>query len=433
MAGLSRYVAPAGAPIAGRDLLRWAATAVASGRAGDRLCDALGARFGARSYVLTSTGRAGMTLLLQAMRRIAPADRDEVVVPSYTCYSVAASAVKAGLKVRLVDIDPATLDFAADALQRTDFRRVLAIVATNLYGLPNDMPALASIARAEGVFLIDDAAQAMGARVAGRPSGTWGDAGLFSFDKGKNVCAIDGGVLLTDSAELSAAIDAEVAALPGPSAVERALHVAKALAYFAMLRPAAYGIATRLPGLRLGETVFTTDFPLHRPDPRLSALASTMLGQLETFTAARQANAGAWLSALAGRPGVETIRAVDRATPVYLRLPVLLDSEAARSAAITALNASGIGATRSYPASLVDVPALAPALVGPLPPMAGGRHVAARILTLPTHPFVELGDIARAAAVLGSAIIGARPARPAAFATPRAAASAGVERLGENH
>lgn len=368
--------------------------------ADERLRDVLSARFGDRSYVLTSTGRAGMTLLLKAMRRVAPPERDEVVLPSYTCYSVAASAVKAGLRVRLADVDPETLDFAPDGLQRTDFRRVLAIVATNLYGLPNDMPALTALSRAQGLFLIDDAAQALGAAVCGRPSGTWGDAGLFSFDKGKNVCAIDGGVILTTSAALATALDREVASCPGPSVLGSAVHVAKALAYFALLRPAAYGAATRLPGLRLGETVFTTDFPLHRQDPRLSALASTMLSRVDAFNAARQRNASSWLDALSGLTGLRTIRLADGVNPAYLRLPVLLPNQLVRDEAIAALTAAGIGATCSYPASLGDVPGLASSLVGTLQPMTGGRQVAARILTLPTHPFVAPLDIQNAARLL---------------------------------
>ena len=178
-----------------------------------------------------------MTLLLRAMRRLCPPTRNEVIVPSYTCYSVAASVVKAGLRIRIVDIDPATLGYAAPELESADFSRVLAIVATNLYGLPNDLPALARLARARGVFLIDDAAQAMGASIGGRPSGTWGDAGLFSFDKGKNVSAIDGGVVVVNSGALAEAMELETAGLPSPGISRAGVDIAKAIAYSVLLRP----------------------------------------------------------------------------------------------------------------------------------------------------------------------------------------------------
>src|SRR5687767_12905029 len=156
-----RYLAPSGAPIRLSDLARWAGRALTPANSHAALADLVREKFGVRHAAFTSTGRAGMTLMLQAMRRLAGPARDEVVMPSYTCYSVAASAVKAGLKVRLVDINPDTLDIDQDDLARNDLTRVLAIVATNLYGLPNDLPALSAIARRHGVFLIDDAAQAM--------------------------------------------------------------------------------------------------------------------------------------------------------------------------------------------------------------------------------------------------------------------------------
>ena len=412
-----RYLAPAGAPITGADLVAWAHAVAGRHSGGSALPEALRARFGDRHYFLSSTGRAGMTVLLRAMRRLAATDRDEVVVPSYTCYSVPASAIKAGLKVRLVDIDPATLDYAPDALARTDFRRVLAVVATNLYGLPNDLPAWAPLARANGAFLIDDAAQAMGASVGGRASGLWGDAGLFSFDKGKNVSAIDGGVVVTGSEPLAEALRLETATFGPPSRPSSLVHVVKALAYFVMLRPSLYGIATSLPGLGLGQTIFTTEFPLAGPDPRLSALAATMLPHLDEFTRARRANAHALLARIADLPTLTPVLARDQAIPAYLRLPVLASTESARNAAIVALNAAGIGATRSYPASLADVPELQPALVSHAHAMPGGRHVAQRIITLPTHPLVTPADVVRLGSLLEGLFSSGAPATLASVST----------------
>jgi perosamine synthetase len=418
MSVFPRYLAPAGAPISTADLLAWSRSIAGAQSGGEALRQALCARFGDHHFLLTSTGRAGMTLLLRALRRVGPADRDEVVVPSYTCYSVAASAVKAGLKVRIVDIDPETLDFDRQALAETDLRRALALVATNLYGWPNDMAALTKVTRDRGIFLIDDAAQSMGATVDGRLSGLWGDAGLFSFDKGKNVCAIDGGVVVTASADIAEALRADAASLSPPPFVTSAGHVAKALAYYAMLRPAAYGLATRVPGLSLGRTIFTTGYPVAGPDPRLSALAAVMLPRLDEFLAVRRANANALLRLVQQLPGVRTIRAGGRATPAYLRLPLLMDSEQTRDSAIATLTGAGIGATRSYPLSLADVPELQPSLVPDPRPLDGGRRVARTIVTLPTHPFVTAEDVRRIGARLQATLTSAREAAaPAARAS----------------
>ena len=356
-----------------------------------------------------------MTLLLRAMRRLRPA-QDEVVVPSYTCYSVPASAVKAGLKVRIVDVDPVTLDYEPTQLERTDFSRVLAVVATNLYGLPNDLPRWSQLARDRGVFLIDDAAQAMGAAVGGSLSGTWGDAGLFSFDKGKNVSSIDGGVVFTKSDELAAALQSEWSGMRAPSASTTAMYLAKVLVYALMLRPRLYGVPARMPWLGLGKTVFTTDFPTNNPAAVLSALAAVMLPKLETLTQARVANAHALTDRVASLPGVRVLSVRRDARPAFLRLPLLVGAPLHRDGVIAALNAAGIGATGSYPASLVDVPELQPAVVSSTA-APGGRQVASRIITLPTQPFMTAPDIDRAFDVLRCVIAaGTHDARTAAAA-----------------
>ncbi len=352
---------------------------------------------------LLSTGRAGMTLLLGALRRLAGSGesrvgtvRDEVVLPTYTCYSVAASVVKAGLRVRLVDIDPSTLDYDVDRLHDTDLSRTLAIVATNLYGLPGDLPALSRFASARGIFLVDDAAQAMGARVGGRASGTWGDAGLFSFDKGKNVSAIDGGVLVTHSERLAEALRHDVGQLHRPGTGESLGGVLKALGYATLLRPSVYWIPNRIPQLGLGRTVFTTEYPIEQPIPALTALAITMMRRLDAFTRTRQANAAAMLGELSAVPAIRTVRPLAGSTPVYLRLPVLAANAVMRDTLLAALNDAGIGASGSYPRSLADVPDLRPSLANPDAPSEGGREVASCLVTLPTHGLLTASDRRRA-------------------------------------
>ena len=395
-----RRVAPAGAPIRARDLARWVARVARDGDPRAALEARVTARFGVPHAIPTSTGRAGLSLLLQAMRSLAPAVRTEVIVPAYTCYSVPASVLRAGLVPRPVDVDPVTLDYDPEALERTDASRAVAILATNLFGLPNDLPRIAAFARRHGAALVDDAAQAMGASVSGRASGTWGDAGLFSFDKGKNVSAIDGGLVVVHQAALAAAVRALADALPEPPAPRRLTHVVKALAYAGMLHPWVYGLPSRIPGLGLGRTPFTTDIVFERMDPNLAALAVVMLDRLEAFTADRTRNADLLRARLGTCRGISLVRPIATATPVHLRLPLLVDDAARRDALLSRLQAIGIGATGSYPQSLVDVPDLRPSLPDH-PPAPGARSVAARIVTLPTHSYLGAGDIDRVVAVIG--------------------------------
>lgn len=398
-----RHLAPAGAPITAADLAAAASRLALSEDPRDELRKLICRRFAVPHAVVTSTGRAGMTLLLRAMRHLAPAHKTEVVLPSYTCYSLAASTVKAGLRPRLVDISPRTLDFDRSALDRTDFSRVLAIVATNLFGLPNDLPALTARAKAENVFLIDDAAQSMGATIAGRASGTWGDAGLFSFDKGKPVSAIDGGVVVARSRDLGATIEREAATLAEPHLTDSTLHLVKMAAYVALLPPRRYWIPQRIPFLGLGRTEFTTDYPVERLGRLLAAVALSALDHLEEYSSIRATRAAEILAGLDGVDGVERVEPHQSARATYLRVPVLVDTDA-RTAAVDTLNRSGVGASCSYPASLADVPELRAHLVDADAPVPGGRSVASRIITLPAHPFVTSADASAMASTLAGAL-----------------------------
>ena len=396
---LFRHVAPSGAPISLADLGRWVRH---FGDGSDpllRLTSEITGRFGARRVFLTNTGRAGLTVAFRALRTLVPS-RGEVVLPSYTCFSVAASAVKAGLKVRIVDIDPATLDYDWDELEGCDFRHTLALVATNLYGYPSDAARLRALCQQHGMFLVDDAAQAMGATVGGRPSGTWGDVGLFSFDKGKNVSAIDGGVVVAQSEAVAGAIERLMASVPALSGSETMALAAKLAAYVTLLRPELYWIPNGIPGLGLGQTVYTTEIPLARMPAAGAALAHVMLGRLEEFTSRRTATSGWWQRALEDVPGLQFVRPRSDASAAFLRLPLLEADASTKEQTILALRQAGIGATGSYPSSLADVPGLQPHLAAPAPRASGGRTVASRIVTLPTHPMVTERDVRRGAAAI---------------------------------
>jgi dTDP-4-amino-4,6-dideoxygalactose transaminase len=363
-------------------------------------------RWSARFAFVAGTGRTAMALLLESMATQAPRNRDEVIVPAYTCYSVPASVVRAGLRPRFVDVVPQTLDFDPDALATTNCDRVVAMVATNLYGLPNDLPRWTEFARERGIFLVDDAAQAMGASVGGRPSGRWGDAGLFSFDKGKNVSAIDGGALLTDHPGIAAALETRVDKLDAQHLAASVRDTAKLLTYALFLRPSLYWLPARLLADQLGKTVYDPELPTHRPSRPLAALAATMLRRLDEFTTARRHRAAELRAQLSVMPEVSLVEVTPEAHPAYLRFPLLLDKRERRDAVQAALHRQGIGATGSYPASIRDIPELAQYVADES--CSGGRDVASRILTLPTHPYVTERDTIRMVDHLRLALAGHR-------------------------
>ena len=404
MSWLPRQLAPAGSPITSRDLRQWLATCGRWSRVSDELREAIRGRFGVRHCFLTSTGRAGLTVILRAMRDASLGDRTEVVMPSYTCYSVAAAIVKAGLVPRVVDIDCRTLDFDPAKLYQTDFRRVVAIVATSLYGLPANLPMLEQLAQDHGVYLIDDAAQAMGATIAGRPCGTFGDAGLLSFDKGKGVSAIDGGVILTNSDGVAAAVSSQIQLAHEQPTSANLTHLAKALVYAIFLRPSLYAVPNALPWLGLGVTRYTTDFAIERCSPLLSALALTMLPHLEQFVRTRTSNARILLNELQDVIEVQSFSVLPNSNPSYVRLPMLARDSGLRNRLLVDLKRAGIGASGSYPASIVDVTELRTVLPrGTAAP--AGQSVSLRMLTLPTHPYLLPDDLNRVGVIVRRALL----------------------------
>ena len=178
-----RTLPPSGSPIQAGDLLAcWSSSDDPVGQ----LSTAIRERFGVKHTFFAANGRGAMTLLLTALaQRETRPEKQYVVLPSYTCYSVAASVLKAGLQVIICDVDPSSLAFDRTQLESIDFDEVLAIVSANLYGIPNDLIWLESVARRYNTYLIDDAAQCLGGTLSNRPVGTFGTAGIFSFDKGK--------------------------------------------------------------------------------------------------------------------------------------------------------------------------------------------------------------------------------------------------------
>ena len=398
------FVAPAGTPISPLTFAVSLARGFGSS-AETTLGEGLAAHAGHRRYWLVSTGRAAMVLALQAMRDINRDDKKlEVIVPAYTCYSVPAAVSKAGLKPRLCDVDPVTLSMDPEALRRFDFSRVLAIVTANLYGIPNDLRTIETIAREHGVWMLDDSAQALGATLAGRAVGGFGDVGLYSFDKGKNITSLEGGALVASHAELAAALDRRLAGLPSASMTHTATTLVKLAAYATLLRPTMYGVVRKLPGLGLGRTPYDETYPLHKYSGTLAGFAATLLKKLPTLTRDRSDKAAALNEELSRISGVQVIGLPPDSQGAYARLPFLVKDASRRAALLEKLEAAGIGATASYPNALCDVPEVRAYLPQADHDMPGARRVAASIVTLPTHSYCPPNMPARVGQVLRQAL-----------------------------
>jgi dTDP-4-amino-4,6-dideoxygalactose transaminase len=156
---------------------------------------ALAEATGARHAIAVNSATAAMHLALEAAG-IGPGD--EVVVPTYTFAACGEVVHYLGARVRLVDVDPHTLNMTATTMAAGLTERTRAVIVVHLGGLIAEMTPINDLARERGLFVLEDAAHALPARQGGRSAGTIGAAGALSFYATKPVTTGEGGALLTD-------------------------------------------------------------------------------------------------------------------------------------------------------------------------------------------------------------------------------------------
>ncbi len=155
---------------------------------------------GARYGIACANGTVALEV---ALRSIGIECGDEVIVPPFTFVATATSVLLCHGRPVFADIDPDTLNLDPAAVEAAITQRTCAIVVVHFGGHPADMDALTAIAKKHKVALIEDCAHAHGATWGGVPVGTIGDAGTFSFQAFKLMTAGEGGMIVTNSAEIS--------------------------------------------------------------------------------------------------------------------------------------------------------------------------------------------------------------------------------------
>jgi len=156
--------------------------------------------FGVGHVVATTSASDALELAMMALD-VRPGD--EVILPSFTFVSTANAIIRQGGRPVFVDIEPDTWNIDPDEIERHITPATHGIVLVHYAGQGCAMERIGEIARAHGLWVVEDAAQAVGARYAGRYLGTFGDAGCYSFHITKNVTCGEGGALLTNDETLA--------------------------------------------------------------------------------------------------------------------------------------------------------------------------------------------------------------------------------------
>jgi dTDP-4-amino-4,6-dideoxygalactose transaminase len=299
----------------------------------------------------------GTTALIAALRVLDVGPGDEVVTSPFTFAASVNAILAVGATARLVDIGP---DFTVDVelLRAAVTDRTRAVMPVHLYGQMCDMPAIEALAHSAGVAIVEDAAQAHGASVDGRPAGSFG-LGCFSLYATKNVFAGEGGLVSTDDDELADRLR--------------------------VLRN--QGMRGRYEFVMPGDNFRMTD--VH------AAIALPQLAHFDERMQKRQANAERLSAGLAGIDGIVVPEQTPGRRHVWHQYTIRVTEEAAlsRDDLVQRLTAANIGTGVYYPRAISDYDCYRehPRVVqGDFPE---ARRAAREVLSLPVHPWLTSDEL----------------------------------------
>lgn len=153
--------------------------------------------------VAVNSGTSALQLALQALQI---GEGDEVILPSFSFMAVTNAVLAIHATPVYADIDPRTLNLDATKVESLVSSQTRAIIVVDTFGHPAQVGQIRAIAHCCGLFVIEDACEAIGAEVNGRKAGTLGDLGIFAFYPNKQITTGEGGALVTNSAMLAQAV-----------------------------------------------------------------------------------------------------------------------------------------------------------------------------------------------------------------------------------
>ena len=392
---IGRILPPAVAPIGLRDIGRGLLAMGKKNGAAAAFADELREFFQVEHCWLTSSGKASLALILQALRDLHP-EKDEVLIPAFTCYSVPAAIFRVGLKIRICDIEPETLDFDYGELARqASAPRLLCVIATHLFGVTADVPRARAVLGKREIPIVEDAAQVMGGERRGRKAGTLGDVGFYSLERGKAFSTVKGGIIVTGSETIGGALNRMVAAIPTPGRTEQFVLAMYALALAVLTRPWLYWLPKALPFLRLGETLFEPDFEIARLSDFQAGMARGWRQRLRDNMRFRAINAE-----YLARHGIAASCPPETLSSGPLRYPVLAADRVEKMAILRQSDRLGLGAADVYPGTVDTIARLEGSIVGGS--SAKARSIVERLFTLPVHPLVTGAYMQKLAGLVGN-------------------------------
>lgn len=327
---------------------------------------------GVRYAVALANGTAALELALHALG-IGPGD--EVVVPSKTFIASASCIVRIGAIPVVADIDPDSQNLTAASIARVLTARTKAVIVVHLAGWPCEMDAILTLAKARGLFVVEDCAQCVGARYKGRATGSMGDIGAFSFCQDKIITTGgEGGMLLTDSRALWEKAWSYKDHGKGYAAVFEREHQ---------------------PGFRWLHESFGTNW---RITEMQSAIGRLQLRKLPRWLASRRRNAGLLSQGLSTVPGLRLALPPAHSEHAYYKYYAFIRPEMLRPGwnierILDALDAEGVPCGVGACSEIYLEKAFIDAGLGPKQPLPVAQRLAGSSLMFMLHPGLTEQDM----------------------------------------
>lgn len=319
------------------------------------------------SCILANSARSLLYLVFQELKKNADPVQNQVMIPGYTCYSLPAAVVRAGLKASLYDLNPHTFQPDLDDLRQRISARTLAVVGQHLLGVPADIQALAGIAGDHGVCCVEDSAQMLQETGNGYTRTGGADYTVYSFGRGKPLPLGQGGALISRGKHDLEPIARKIAPLNNSNGRSLMPAAVRILSW-----PGLYWSLEKMP-LGLGRTIYDPGFQLAAMSLAYQCLGDSALDDLDRLNRHRSLIAKVYNKAF----GADAYTQGIKVPPV--RYPLLVDQQE------KADKLARYGVRRLYPQALCDLKALKPELADPDIMTPGARKISQRLITLPAH------------------------------------------------
>ncbi|MBI4981544.1 MAG: DegT/DnrJ/EryC1/StrS aminotransferase family protein [Candidatus Omnitrophica bacterium] len=349
---------------------------------------------------VTYSGTAAFYLILETIKQFS--SKKTVVIPAFICPLIPLAIKRAGLEIIACDIQKDNFNFNFEELEKICLNNpdILAIVPTHLAGIPVDMNKTTEIAKKNGIFVIEDCAQSLGAEYNGRKIGSIGDFAFFSLCRGKGLTIYEGGVIAANNPEYGAKIDATIKQLVKNNFCSETLKVIELIGYWFIYRPQLFWWAYRLPqifwnlkgqSLKAFAEYYTIDFDIHNVSNFRKKIGHFEFSRLENEITKQREKAGYYLEALKQQPGITTIRESKDDKATYPFLTILFNTPQRKENAFNKLIGSGLGIFQAYACAITDYDYLKEII--PQNPCPNAKDIAARHLTISTSTFLKNRDL----------------------------------------